>query len=76
MNERSRERILVVAAHPDDEVLGCGATVKKWTSQGAEAVALIMSQGVTSRYRGGQKQDESQTEQKLNALRNDCLRAA
>ncbi len=25
----NNKRVLIVAAHPDDEVLGCGATAKK-----------------------------------------------
>ncbi len=29
--------ILIVAAHPDDELLGCGATVAKYIQQGAIA---------------------------------------
>lgn len=29
-------KILVIAPHPDDEVLGCGGTIKKYTSQGDE----------------------------------------
>lgn len=43
-------KILVVAAHPDDEVLGCGGTIKRLVNQGDEAYLLILSDGVTSRY--------------------------
>ena len=42
-------RILVVAAHPDDEVLGCGATVALRVAQGWTAQAVIMTRGVTGR---------------------------
>lgn len=43
-------KILVVAAHPDDEVLGCGGTIKRLINEGSEAYLLILSGGVTSRY--------------------------
>lgn len=42
-------RILVIAAHPDDEVLGCGGTLARLTATGAEAVVLILANGLTSR---------------------------
>ena len=41
--------ILVVAAHPDDEVLGCGASIAKWTASGNIVHILIMAEGSTSR---------------------------
>jgi len=40
---------LVVVAHPDDEVLGCGASIAKWSKSGDEVHVLIMAEGVTSR---------------------------
>ena len=46
MNEK---RVLVVAAHPDDEVLGCGGTVRKWYEGGAKIHALILAQGIAAR---------------------------
>lgn len=46
MNEK---RVLVVAAHPDDEVLGCGGTVRKWRDCGAQTYALILAQGIAAR---------------------------
>ncbi len=43
------KKILIVAAHPDDEVLGCFATVSKLINQGNEAYTLILGEGKTSR---------------------------
>lgn len=42
--------ILVVAAHPDDEVLGVGGTISKYASMGQNVHILILGEGVTSRF--------------------------
>lgn len=64
------KKILIVAAHPDDEVLGCFATVGKLIKQGYEAYTLILSKGKTSR--GETKKEEldilQDEMQKANAL--------
>jgi LmbE family N-acetylglucosaminyl deacetylase len=39
----------VIAAHPDDEILGCGATIAKHIQQGDIVHVLIMAEGATSR---------------------------
>lgn len=44
-----KKKILVVAAHPDDEILGCGGTVAKLVNEGYEAYILILGEGITSR---------------------------
>ena len=43
------KRVLVIAAHPDDELLGCGATIAKHSSKGDEVKAIIMCEGETMR---------------------------
>ena len=48
------ERALVVAAHPDDEVLGCGATVARLTASGVQVRTLILATGGLSRADGSQ----------------------
>ena len=40
---------LVVAAHPDDEVLGCGGTIARLSSEGWAVHVLIVAEGATSR---------------------------
>lgn len=42
--------ILVVAAHPDDEILGVGATIARRVAEGDQAFALILGEGQTSRW--------------------------
>ena len=44
-------KILVIAAHPDDEVLGMGGTIAKLTSRGCEVNVLIVTDGSSSQYR-------------------------
>lgn len=41
--------ILVIAAHPDDELLGCGGTVCGLIKQGYIALSLILGEGMRSR---------------------------
>ncbi len=43
------KKVLVVAAHPDDELLGLGGTIRKLVNEGIEAHAVIMAEGITSR---------------------------
>jgi len=42
--------ILVLAAHPDDEVLGCGGTMALLSSRGHRVHVAILGEGITSRY--------------------------
>lgn len=41
--------VLVIAAHPDDEVLGCGGTMARLAAEGAQVSILILAEGLTSR---------------------------
>lgn len=41
--------VLVVAAHPDDEVLGCGGTIANHSLEGDAVHILILADGETSR---------------------------
>lgn len=63
------KQILVVAAHPDDEILGLGGTVKKHVNDGDEVYALILGEGMTSRN------DEDKAD-KLKELHEDVYKAA
>ena len=50
------EKILIVAAHPDDELLGCGGLLAKHRSR-VEVRVLFLAEGTTCRY----KQEEVQS---------------
>lgn len=43
-------RVLAVAAHPDDEVLGCGGTLTRHALEGDEVHVVILGEGATSRF--------------------------
>ena len=43
------KKVAVIAAHPDDEALGCGATMARHAAQGDEVHVLFMTDGVGSR---------------------------
>lgn len=45
-----KDNTLIIAPHPDDEVLGCGGTIKKLTSAGMNVYILIITRGKSSLY--------------------------
>ena len=47
---KSNSKVLIVAAHPDDETLGCGGTIYKLIKSGADVSILILGEGVSSRF--------------------------
>lgn len=53
----SQRNILVVAAHPDDEILGCGGAIARLAEAGATVNILIVAEGAASRD-GGAVHDE------------------
>ena len=44
-----KKKILVIAAHPDDEVLGCGGTIAKHSLNKDFVEVMILGEGITSR---------------------------
>jgi LmbE family N-acetylglucosaminyl deacetylase len=64
--------ILIIAAHPDDEVLGCGGTIARHTLQGDEVYCLLLGEGVTSRY----SQPGKAVEEQLKQLKLEAEQAA
>ena len=47
--KKNKKKVLVIAAHPDDEALGCGGTIYKLSSEGHNVSVLFLSDGVSSR---------------------------
>lgn len=52
----SSKRVLVIAAHPDDEILGCGGTIASHIHRGDLVDVAILGEGLSARGNPGQYQ--------------------
>lgn len=78
-------KVLVIAAHPDDEVLGMGGTITKYVKSGHEVKIVIMATGIFARrsldytnstkYKADEKTLKEMKTQIQN-LRKDAMRAS
>lgn len=64
--------VLVIAAHPDDEVLGCGGTMRRLANAGRQVQIAILGEGITSRYDRRVEADPALVE----ALHDRCRQVA
>lgn len=63
--------ILILAAHPDDEVLGCGGVIAKLADQGANIHVAFLADGVFSRA-GDQKNKNNELNDRRIAAHKAC----
>jgi N-acetylglucosamine malate deacetylase 1 len=57
--------ILVIAPHPDDEILGCGGTIKRFSSKGDKIYILIATRGKPEMY----------SEERIIKVREEAIQA-
>jgi len=62
---------LIIAAHPDDEVLGCGGTIAKLASEGVFVHVAFLADGVFSRA-SGQKDQQIELKDRRTAAQQAC----
>jgi N-acetylglucosamine malate deacetylase 1 len=60
------KRVLIVAAHADDEVIGYGGTIARHVAEGDDVYVIFMADGVGSRV-AASKADMSQRERAAEA---------
>ncbi len=60
------KKILIIAAHPDDEILGCGGTAARLAQEGNQLFTLILGEGITSR---DHSRDTGKRESELTLLK-------
>ena len=64
--------VLVVAAHPDDEVLGAGGAIARHSRNGEHVTIAILGEGIASRYASRDEVDQTL----LADLKADAQQAA
>lgn len=63
------KRILVLAAHSDDEAIGCGGTIAAYTSKGHDVTVVFLTNGVGARNIDG---EDHQVLRRVAASRAAC----
>ena len=68
------EKILIIASHPDDEILGCGATILKCLRHDAQVRVLFLGEGSTCRFTDPTTKEALASINERNSWAVDALR--
>ncbi len=64
------KRILIIASHPDDEVLGCGGVIALASQKGYSVRVIFLAEGVSARYNEENFKDDKIIEEIDNRNKN------
>jgi len=67
------KRVLAIVAHPDDEVLGCGATLALLAAKDWRTGCIMLTKGIAGRYANTAAQELPQAQLRLAEQRNNAL---
>ncbi len=56
---KTQSPTLIITAHPDDEVLGCGGAIARLALEGHDVYIAILGEGITSRYQHREQADQA-----------------
>jgi len=63
---------LIIAAHPDDEIIGCGGTAARLIKEGQQVYTLILGEGITARDK---KRSSEKRESEIKLLKQQVVEA-
>ncbi|MFC2156068.1 PIG-L deacetylase family protein [Acidobacteriota bacterium] len=63
---------LIIAAYPDDEIIGCGGTAARLIKEGQEVFTLILGEGITARDK---KRSREKRKDEINLLKQQVIDA-
>lgn len=67
------KKVLVFAAHQDDETIGCGGSIKKWSDLGAEVHVCFMTDGATGIEQGLEMERPIETTRNYEAAKAGAI---
>ena len=72
MNDFSNEKLLVIAPHSDDEILGCGGLISKVKKEGGKVCVLIFNLGFEKDdTKESQEKRKNEVQEAMNVLKVD-----
>ena len=72
MNDFSNEKLLVIAPHSDDEILGCGGLISKVKKEGGKVYVLIFNLGFEKDdTKESQEKRKNEVQEAMNVLKVD-----
>lgn len=69
LSPQGTDRVLCIAPHPDDEVLGCGGMLSLLASQGAHVQSLILTQGEKALGQADHKHAQERRQESMAAAK-------